>query len=131
MIFGQTVDRAGDRRVQEDSAGRRIGRRVLGAAEEARARAAGERAARQERMRPALAEAIGLGRDAEAALSSARMFYARACAGLVLGEVEEAEVEAIEREIAEAERDVRRYSTAAREIESRLGIIRDPVGHIL
>lgn len=60
-----------------------------------------------------------------------RTQHAPACAALVLGETEEADVEAIEREIAEAERDVARYTAAAREIEARLGILRDPIGHIL
>jgi hypothetical protein len=50
---------------------------------------------------------------------------------LLLGEVDEAEVEASERAGETAERDVRLYDAARREHESRLGVIQDPTGHIL
>lgn len=55
-----------------------------------------------------------LSREAEATLSHARTEYAQACAALVLDETDEADVERIEREITEAERDVARYTAATR-----------------
>ena len=111
--------------------GERVGRRLVGAAENARAEHAARQAARREMTRPALNEATRLLRAAERELSILRTEHAQAAAALLLGEVEEPDVEALEREIADAEVAVRRYEAAAGELEARLGIIRDSTGTIL
>src|SRR4051812_39462017 len=93
----------------------RVGRAVVGTAEQARAQAAADRAARQEMLRPALAQATRHARQARADEKHAQLMLQQASAALVLGDGDEAAVEAIEREIAEAERDAARYEAAVRE----------------
>jgi hypothetical protein len=69
--------------------------------------------------------------DAEHEVSSAGWDYAQAAAAVALGDATEADFEAAEVRLVDAERAVRRWQAAVRDLERRMGRIRDPAGNLL
>lgn len=110
---------------------RKVRETVLGTAEQARASHAAQKAVRREEARPALGRASRAAHDAEGSLGWLRIQLEDVSAAWMLGDVGEDAVEAIEAQIEEAERDLRRYSAAVRGLERQVGIIRDGYGNDL
>lgn len=136
-VIGQTPGRGRPDPSPREPSGvaRRVRETVLGTAETGRAAHAARKAARREEARPALHRASRAARDAEQSLAWLKIELEDTCAAWVRGdadeEVAEAAVRAVEMRIEEAQRDVRRYSAAARSLERQFGVIRDPAGHII
>ena len=89
------------------------------------------RALRELRLRPAANEAAKRLYAAEDARDMAREALRTAAVNLLLGEIDEAAVREIEDAIAEAEREVRRWTAAARQLDDERGVIRDSAGNVL
>ena len=86
---------------------------------------------RADRLRPASNEAARRLRAAEDARETAREALGTAAVNLLLDATDEATVREVEDAIAEAEREVRRWTAACRQIDAERGVIRDSVGNIL
>jgi hypothetical protein len=132
QIVGQRPDRPLRGRERPDG-GRlgRLGRAALTRIEQVQADHRVEQARKQEALRPAHTRAISMLREAESDLVNAQIQRDHVLVGFMIGDLDEREVEAAEAEVEDAERRVRRYGLAIREVERRLGIIRDGAGNNL
>jgi hypothetical protein len=86
---------------------------------------------RSDRLRPAANEAAKRLYAAEDARDMARDALRTAAVNLILGAADEATVRALEDQIADAEREVRRWTAAARQIDEERGVFRDSQGNVL
>ena len=123
--IGQDVD---DVNGSRGGIGRRIGRRIISAAEDVALTHAEQAAVARMQAKPAYNRAARLARDAERDLSMALEEYGQACADLILGVGEEAAVEEAERAVEALQREQRRMEAAAAVLGEDLGVIRDSSG---
>ena len=87
------------------------------------------RAVTPDDLKVAANEAWRRSRSAERELESARDEFGLVAKRVLLGLAEEAELIALEEEIAVFEREARRWSAAARVLDEDRGVLRDEVGN--
>src|SRR5688500_496259 len=108
--------------------GRRIGRRIIGAAEDVALKHAEQAAVTRMQLKPAYNRARRLASDAESDRSMLLDRYEQACRDLVLGVGREAEGEEAEAALDAVERQHRRMIAAARALAEEAGLIFDSSG---
>jgi O-acetyl-ADP-ribose deacetylase (regulator of RNase III) len=86
---------------------------------------------RKLQLKPALNRAVQQAREAEGEADYARDAFATACVRFATGEGGLDQVEAAERAVEAAEREHRRWATAARGLDEARGTIRDASGNVI
>lgn len=88
-------------------------------------------ALRADRLKPAYNESVSRMRAAEAERDYAIDALENATVNLLLDEASETDVLAVEGALDDAERNVRRWKAATRQLDAERGVIRDSSGNVL